>query len=123
MHIAVPLPHASLSIHHHGEILGWISLLCQVACETAIASTDTICLTIPSEDFFALLEQEPQVAAAFQERCTLIEVFDLLGAELERRADSKALLQASGAANFKESNSEKLTRSGNSQSTPWQNPF
>jgi HlyB family type I secretion system ABC transporter len=92
----------TLQLLRPGEILGWISLLRSVACETAIASTDTICLTIQCEDFLTLLEQEPLVAAAFQERCTLIEVFDLLGAELERRADRQALLQASGAANLKE---------------------
>ncbi|MGL5923922.1 type I secretion system permease/ATPase, partial [Chroococcidiopsis sp.] len=73
-----------------GEVLGWVSLLRQVACETAIASTEATCLTLSAADFLALLEQERTFADAFRNRCALIEVFDLLGAELERRASGAA---------------------------------
>lgn len=84
----------TLQLLKPGEILGVASLVRGVACETAIASTETICLTLPSSDFLALLELEPLLAALVSNRCALIEVFDLLGAELERRAN--------GAANLKE---------------------
>jgi ATP-binding cassette subfamily B protein len=85
----VPEP---LQIVRPGEVLGWVSLLRQVACETAIASTEATCLTLPSNDFLALLEQETAFADAFRNRCALIEVFDLLDAELERRASGTANL-------------------------------
>lgn len=59
-----------------GEILGWASLVRSVPCETAIASIETVCLTLPATDFLALLEQEPLLADALSNRCALIEVFD-----------------------------------------------
>lgn len=85
-----------------GEILGWVGLVRGVACETAIASTEAICLTIPAADFLKLLAQNPVLSAEFQNRCTLIEVFDLLGTQLQRRADSETMLKAAGVANLKE---------------------
>ena len=84
----------TLQLLQAGEILGWVSLVRGVPCETAIASTEAICLTIPSSDFLALLDREPLLAPALSDRCTLIEVFDLLGAELDRLA--------LGCANLKE---------------------
>ena len=84
----------TLQLLQSGEILGWVSLVRGVPCETAIASTEAICLTIPSSDFLALLDREPLLAPALSDRCTLIEVFDLLGAELDRLA--------LGCANLKE---------------------
>ena len=49
-----------------------------VACETAIASTEAVCLILPKADFLALLELEPLIAASFNNSCALIEVFELL---------------------------------------------
>ena len=83
----------TLQILKPGEVLGWVSLMRGVPCETAIASTETICLTLPVAEFSALLAQESSLAAAFQERCALIEVFDLLGAELSRQADGATSLK------------------------------
>ncbi|BBD70723.1 toxin secretion ABC transporter ATP-binding protein [Nostoc commune NIES-4072] len=60
-------------------------MLRRVPCETAIASVETLCLTLKASDFLSLLELEPAVANAFRNYCSLVEVFDLLGAELERR--------------------------------------
>jgi ATP-binding cassette subfamily B protein len=82
----------TLQLLKPGEVLGWVSLLREVACETAIASTEATCLTLGAADFLALLEQEIAFAEAFRNRCTLIEVFDLLGAELEQRASGTANL-------------------------------
>lgn len=77
----------TLQLLEPGAVLGWAALIRGVPCETAIASTEAICLTLPAADFLALLALQPAVAAAFRNRCALIEVFDLLGTELERRAN------------------------------------
>jgi HlyB family type I secretion system ABC transporter len=84
----------TLGILKPGAILGWVGLIRGVACETAIASTETICLTLSVTDFMEILEKEPQLALAFRKQCPLVEVFELLGAELHR--------QANGDANLKE---------------------
>ncbi|MCA1994333.1 MAG: peptidase domain-containing ABC transporter, partial [Coleofasciculus sp. S288] len=83
----------TLKLMQPGEIIGWVSLLRGVPCETAIASTEAVCLTLNAPDFLSLLDREPKIALAFRSRCALIEVFELLGAELERRADGKADLK------------------------------
>ncbi|WP_392529933.1 peptidase domain-containing ABC transporter [Nostoc sp. C117] len=75
----------TLQLLKPGEIIGWTSLLRGVPCETAIASVETLCLTLKASDFLSLLELEPIIANAFGNYCSLVEVFDLLGAELERR--------------------------------------
>ncbi len=77
-----------------GAILGWTSLIREVYTETAIASSEVDCLVLPTPEFYALLQEYPDLAQEFQQKCALIEVFELLGAELERRAD--------GATNLKE---------------------
>jgi len=84
----------TLDLLKPGAILGWISLMRGVPCETAIASTESVCLTIPTGQFLALMAQEPTATAAFQNQCSVIEAFELIGAELVR--------QASGIMNLKE---------------------
>ncbi|MGB5962218.1 MAG: peptidase domain-containing ABC transporter [Coleofasciculaceae cyanobacterium] len=76
----------TLKLLQPGEILGWVGLVRGMPCETAIASTESVCLVLNTSDFFALLDQEKVVSTALRSRCALIEVFELLGAELERRA-------------------------------------
>jgi ATP-binding cassette subfamily B protein len=80
-----PLPD-TLELLQPGAILGWVGLVRGVACETAIASTEAICLTFPAQEFRDLLQQEPAFAAAFTQRCSACELYDLLGAELQQRA-------------------------------------
>ena len=77
----------TLQLLQPGDILGWVGLVRGVPCETAIASNETICLTLPANDFLALLEREPVLAAAFRQKTSLIEVFELLGTELHRQAN------------------------------------
>lgn len=84
----------TLKLLEPGAILGWVSLLREIPCETAISSTEATWLTLKSSEFIEFLEQEPQVADAFKNRCSVVEAFDLLGAQLER--------QAHGAGNLKE---------------------
>jgi subfamily B ATP-binding cassette protein HlyB/CyaB len=83
----------TLKLLQPGEILGWVGLVRGVPCETAIASTESVCLILSTTDFFALLDSEPTFTAAFRSRCALIEVFDLLGAELQRRAEVEGNLK------------------------------
>ncbi|HBL10944.1 MAG TPA: type I secretion system permease/ATPase [Cyanobacteria bacterium UBA11162] len=84
----------TLTLLEPGAIIGWVSLIRGVPCETAIASTESICLTLPAPQFLAVMAREPSVTTAYQDRCSLVEAFELLGAELER--------QASGITNLKE---------------------
>jgi ATP-binding cassette subfamily B protein len=83
----------TLRLMQPGDVLGWVGLVRGVPCETAIASTESICLVFPALEFLTLLEAEPQIAAFYRNQCGLIEVFDLLGAEIHRRADGDADLK------------------------------
>ena len=85
-----------------GEMIGWVGLMRGVACETAIASSETICLTLPARDFLALLEREPAVVQFFQQQAGLAEVYDLLAVELHRRADYDQVLRSLNVADLRE---------------------
>ncbi len=69
-----------------GAILGWQSILRDVACETAIASTEATGLTLPTREFRKLLQAEPAFAAAFHEQPGLSELYDLMAQEAQRHA-------------------------------------
>ncbi|MUG93185.1 cyclic nucleotide-binding domain-containing protein [Scytonema sp. UIC 10036] len=83
----------TLKLLQPGEMLGWVGLVRGVPCETAFASVETICLVLSAENFLAVLQRELPLANAFQNQCTLIEVFDLLSAELARQAISSVNLK------------------------------
>ncbi len=83
----------TLQLLQPGAVLGWVGLVRGVPCETAIASVETICLTMPALDFLAVLEGEPILAQNFRQRVSLLESFDLLGAEIHRRAIGEADLK------------------------------
>src|SRR4028119_1024583 len=76
----------TLKLLQPGEILGWVSLVRGVPCETAIASTEVVCLILSTANFFTLLDSEPAAASAFRSPCALGGGFALLGAELGRGA-------------------------------------
>lgn len=84
----------TLTLLQPGAIIGWIGLVRGIACETAIASRESICLTISATEFLELLEREPQLTETFRNRCSLIELYDLLGTELHRQANGSADLKA-----------------------------
>lgn len=77
----------TLMLLQPGEVIGWVSHVRDVACETAIASTEVICLNLPATDFLSLMKQESAFAEALQSRISLTELYELLGEELNRRAD------------------------------------
>ncbi|MEC4984757.1 MAG: peptidase domain-containing ABC transporter [Oscillatoria sp. PMC 1068.18] len=76
----------TLKLMEPGEIIGWVSLLRGVPCETAIASNESICLSLNTNDFLHLIERHKDFRAYFQEKCSPLEIFELLGAELDRQA-------------------------------------
>ena len=69
-----------------GQIIGWVNLARGVPCETAMASTEVVCLALDNEDFMSLVEQHPQLAAQYKLKPAKVEIFDLLGAQLEQQA-------------------------------------
>jgi CRP-like cAMP-binding protein len=66
----------SLQVLSAGSLLGWISLLRGLPCETAIASEETVCLILPAIDFTNLLQQDA-IAQTFDVP-HIAEVFELV---------------------------------------------
>ena len=83
----------SLKLVGPGEVLGWGSLVRGVGCETAIASTESICITVPAAVFLAYLEKEEVLRRAFCDRANPCELSELLSLELQRRALGNANLK------------------------------
>ncbi|MDY7021571.1 MAG: cyclic nucleotide-binding domain-containing protein, partial [Cyanobacteriota bacterium] len=86
--------HLSLRLLGAGEVVGWAGLVRGIPCETAIASTDMICITLPAADFLQLIGREPSFGEAFRDHASVSEVFELLSQEVQQRANL--------AGNFKE---------------------
>ncbi|MBD2677799.1 MULTISPECIES: peptidase domain-containing ABC transporter [Nostoc] len=76
----------TLKLLQPGEIIGEIGLLRDIPCETAIASTEVVCLTLSAAVYFQLLESYPAFAEARKNRSNLVEVFDILGAYWQKQA-------------------------------------
>lgn len=79
---------SSLQVVGPGTILGWVGLLRGLPCETAIASTDLIAITLAAEHFLALIAAEPEFGSTFTDNASPIEVFELLSGEFARKADA-----------------------------------
>ncbi len=73
-------------------VMGWVSLIRNVPCETVIASVESTCLALEASDFWQLCDRDPALKKAFINKVGLIEVFDLLAAEMDRRAQAHANL-------------------------------
>jgi hypothetical protein len=67
----------SLQVLAAGGLLGWVSLIRQIPCETALASEETICFVLPAAEFMQLLPQQPLLATGF-DTPHLSETFDLV---------------------------------------------
>jgi ATP-binding cassette subfamily B protein len=83
----------TLKLLQPGEILGEIGFLRQVACETAIASTEIVCLTLSAVEYLRLLSTYPNFANTRKNRAHIIEIFDVLGSQLEQHALASANLK------------------------------
>jgi subfamily B ATP-binding cassette protein HlyB/CyaB len=68
----------TLKLLEVGSLAGWVGILRGLPCETAIASTETICLTLDAKQFLLLLKEYRQFAEYFQQNVSLAEIFDLL---------------------------------------------
>ena len=84
----------TLSLLKPGAVLGSVNWVRNVPCETAIASTEVVCLTLSFSEWGQLLGQHPPLRAAFCEQSSLIELFDLLGHQLEQQAQGEGDLKA-----------------------------
>ena len=84
----------SLEVVGEGAILGWLSLLRGVSCETAIASTEVIAAMLPAKVFWQLMETELEFAQTVRAQVPLTEIFELLSVEIGRRADAATDLKA-----------------------------
>ncbi|MDZ8027124.1 MAG: peptidase domain-containing ABC transporter [Nostoc sp. DedQUE11] len=76
----------TLKLLQPGEIIGEIGLLREIPCETAIASTEVVCLTLSAAAYFNLVDSYPAFAEARKNRSNLVEVFDILGAYWQKQA-------------------------------------
>ncbi|MBR8829420.1 MAG: peptidase domain-containing ABC transporter [Gomphosphaeria aponina SAG 52.96 = DSM 107014] len=76
----------NLKLLEPGAIMGWVNLSRGIACETAIASTEVICLTLKNQDFLNFLNKNGQMQSDLRYQCSLVEIFDLLGHQLEQQA-------------------------------------
>ncbi len=83
----------TLMLLQPGAMVGWVNWVRGVPCETAIASTEAIGLALSQGDFLALLEQYPSPQEPLQQQCALIELFDLLGAQLQQQARGEGNLK------------------------------
>lgn len=69
-----------------GEMLGVISLIRGVSCETVIASGEVLALTLPSYTFLGLLDEYPEFGRAVRDRVYAIEAFDLVAEHAKANA-------------------------------------
>jgi HlyB family type I secretion system ABC transporter len=92
----------TLQLLEKGEILGWAGIVRDRPCETAIASTEAVCINIPADYFLALVDRTPQLEALFYYGTPSIEVYDLVAQYLQTRPDSDLLLRSFGARDLRE---------------------
>ena len=69
-----------------GQIIGWVNLARGMPCETAMASTEVVCLALDNEYFIKLLDKYPQLSQEYRYKPAKVEIFDLLGVQLEKQA-------------------------------------
>ncbi|MCC5641841.1 peptidase domain-containing ABC transporter [Nostoc sp. CHAB 5824] len=105
----------TLKLLQPGEIIGEISLLRDVACETAIASTEVVCLTLSASAYFSFLALYPAFANARKNRSYLMEVFDILSSYWKQ--------QAIATLNFKELAENALPQAKIHYLPPGKTPF
>jgi ATP-binding cassette, subfamily B, bacterial HlyB/CyaB len=92
----------TLQLLEKGEILGWAGILRDRACETAIASTEAVCINIPAAYFLALIDRTPQLEALFYYGTPSIEVYDLVAQQIQSRPDGDVILKSFGAEDLRE---------------------
>ena len=76
----------TLELLEAGAIVGAVNLVRGKSCETAIASSEVIGLSLSNQELVRLLEVCPEFKQGFLEQISLIEVYDLLAAYLAEQA-------------------------------------
>ncbi len=76
----------TLQLLQPGSVLGAVSLMRGIGCETAIASTDAICLAMSAEEFLRLMGRYPDFANVLRNQCSPIEALELLDIYLNTQA-------------------------------------
>jgi ATP-binding cassette, subfamily B, bacterial HlyB/CyaB len=84
----------TLKFLESGDVLGEISILRELGCEIAIASSEVTCLTLDAIEYLQLLSKYRDFAKVRKNRCHLLEIFDILGVQKE--------VQANAGVNLKE---------------------
>jgi HlyB family type I secretion system ABC transporter len=92
----------TLQLLEKGDILGWAGVVRQRPSETAIASTESVCIQIQTTYFRELIDRTPQLAALFYLGTLTIEVYDLLAQYLQSRPDGDLLLRSFGVTDLRE---------------------
>ncbi|MBD2727536.1 peptidase domain-containing ABC transporter [Nostoc sp. FACHB-892] len=105
----------TLKLLQPGEIIGEIGLLRDVACETAIASTEVVCLTLNASAYFSFLALYPAFANARKNHSSLVEVFEILSSYWKQ--------QPLATLNFKELAENALPESKIHYLPPGATPF
>lgn len=95
----------TLEILQPGAIIGWVSNLRGIGCETALARQETLCLTLAVAEFRQFVQQYLLFQEAlWHQRCAFIEAFDVLGQQLQKQAladvDLKELAQTAVATGY-----------------------
>ncbi len=85
-----------------GSVIGIISVISGVACESAIASTEVICLNVQVESFMQIVEKEPILEQYFYDRLSLLEIFEILRLELAKHPNPGRLLELLAADSLKD---------------------
>jgi HlyB family type I secretion system ABC transporter len=85
-----------------GSTIGAIGIIRGVPCESAIASTEAICLTVPAESFMQMVAKEPILRDHFCNQPSAIEIFEILRLELDRYPNQEQLLELLGVESLKE---------------------
>ncbi len=83
----------TLKLVEPGSMIGWVNLMRGVPCETAIASTECVGITLDQGEFFNLIEQYPVFGEFFREQCGLPELFDVLSTHIEQQAQNPGNLK------------------------------
>jgi HlyB family type I secretion system ABC transporter len=82
-HTQTPLTLARIK---EGDTLGIAGLVRGMGCESAIASTEAIAITLPANEFQKLLTTHSEFAQAVYSKCYIAELFDLLAQNLKGQA-------------------------------------
>ncbi|MBE9202361.1 peptidase domain-containing ABC transporter [Synechocystis salina LEGE 06099] len=84
---------ATMALLQNGAVIGDNNAIRNVPCETAIASTETICASLTRDEFLALVDKYPELTRAYRHQCGRVELFDLLGEQLQRTAQGNVDLR------------------------------